>query len=105
MTVRYVVSLALLGALLAAAPAMGAGHVGALTQAPRATVPALYDNCTAYNKKYPHGVGRANAKDKTKSRTAKPVTTFKRSNALYKTAMKYNADLDRDDDGIACERA
>jgi hypothetical protein len=33
------------------------------------------------------------------------VTNFKRSNALYNTAMKFNKGLDRDQDGIACESA
>lgn len=40
------------------------------------------------------------ARDKT---TGVRVTTFKRSNALYQTAMKSNKGLDRDKDGIACE--
>jgi hypothetical protein len=68
------------------------------------TTPRLYDNCTNYNKTYPHGVGRPGAHDKTKSKSSEPVTTFKRSLALYKRAMKYNNDLDRDNDGIACEK-
>jgi Excalibur calcium-binding domain len=29
-----------------------------------ARVPPLYKNCTDLNKKYPHGVGRAKARDK-----------------------------------------
>jgi hypothetical protein len=70
-----------------------------------AAVPRLYDNCTNFNKKYPHGVGRVGARDKTKSRSAERVTTFKRSNAIYRTAMRYNPDLDRDNDRIACEKA
>jgi excalibur calcium-binding domain-containing protein len=32
------------------------------------------------------------------------VTTFKRSNSLYRTAISYNRGLDRDGDGIACEK-
>jgi hypothetical protein len=64
-------------------------------------VPKLYKNCTNFNKKYPHGVGRAKARDKTKG---EPVTTFRRSTKLYKIAMRHNSDLDRDDDGIACEK-
>ena len=63
----------------------------------------LYDNCTNFNKKYPHGVGKVGARDKTKSKTADPVTNFKRSNTLYRQAMNFNQDLDRDD-GIACEK-
>jgi hypothetical protein len=60
----------------ATAPASNAG--GAEPTVGAATVPHLYDNCTNYNKKYPHGVGKAGARDKTKSKTAESVTTFKR---------------------------
>jgi Excalibur calcium-binding domain len=55
------------------------------------------------NRKFPHGVGRAHAHDHVKGKT-KPVTNFVHSNALYTTAMKWNADLDRDKDGVACEK-
>lgn len=34
-----------------------------------------------------------------------PVTNFKRSTKLYELAMSYNRGLDRDKDGIACEKA
>jgi hypothetical protein len=30
---------------------------------------------------------------------------FKRSTKLYKLAMSYNRGLDRDKDGVACEKA
>jgi hypothetical protein len=43
----------------------------------------------------------AGTRDKT---TGEPVTTFKRSTRLYNTAMKWNRGLDRDKDGIACEK-
>jgi hypothetical protein len=33
-----------------------------------------------------------------------PVTTFYRSTRVYSIAMHYNKDLDRDRDGIACEK-
>ena len=65
--------------------------------------PPLYRNCTNFNRKYPHGVGRLKAVDKSKS--GDPVTTFKRSTALYNKAMSYNRGLDRDKDGVACEKA
>ena len=84
----------------------------ALTLAPLATMATLaapvhagggiFDNCTAFNEKFPHGVGRKNAVDKT---SGTPVTTFLRSNKKYATAMKKNDDLDRDGDKIACEKA
>jgi hypothetical protein len=48
-------------------------------------------------------VGRLHARDHTRSGTP-GVTTFKRSTRLYNTAMRYNSDLDRDRDGVACEK-
>lgn len=65
--------------------------------------PTWTTNCTALNKTYPHGVGRTNAHDHVSS--GRPVTTFRRSNKLYQQAMSYNRGLDRDRDGIACEKA
>ena len=67
----------------------------------RATIPALYKNCTNLNHKYPHGIGRLTARDHT---SGDPVRTFKRSNRLYAVAMSYNKRLDADKDGIACEK-
>jgi hypothetical protein len=57
-----------------------------------------YRNCTALNKRWPHGVGRWGARDHTSG--SPPVTTFKRSNILY----RQNRHLDRDGDRIACEK-
>jgi hypothetical protein len=73
----------------------------ATSAAPATAVPAKWKNCTTVQKTYKHGVGKVKAKDKTSS---KPVTTFKRSNSLYAQAMKANKGLDRDKDGIACEK-
>jgi hypothetical protein len=56
-------------------------------------------NCTQLNKKYPHGVGKYGARDLVRGST-RPVTVFNRSNTLY---YRYKA-LDRDKDGIACEK-
>jgi hypothetical protein len=56
-----------------------------------------FQNCTAMHKTYKHGVGKSGAHDHT---SGKPVTNFKRSNALYKANKK----SDRDHDGIACEQ-
>lgn len=67
---------------------------------PAGAIPPPWKNCAQVNRKYPHGVGRAGARDKT---SGTPVTTFKRSNRLYALAIKYNKGLDRDKDGIACE--
>ncbi|QIM20344.1 excalibur calcium-binding domain-containing protein [Phycicoccus sp. HDW14] len=71
------------------------------TAAPASAVPAKWKNCTTVNKKYPHGVGKAKAKDKT---SGKPVNTFTRSDKIYAEAMRANKGLDRDKDGIACEK-
>ena len=60
----------------------------------------LFDNCTNFNNKYPHGVGRRHATDQ-----GGDVTNFKRSTKIYKRAMRHNRDLDRDRDGIECEQA
>jgi len=60
-----------------------------------------FKNCTALQKVYKHGVGKSTARDKT---SGKPVTTFKKSTSLYKKVIGYNKGLDRDKDGIACEK-
>lgn len=80
-------------AMLLAAPA------SAVLDSPVAA-PPLYKKCANLNKKYPHGIGRSGARDKT---TGVRVTNFKRSTKLYNLAMSYNRGLDRDKDGIACE--
>jgi hypothetical protein len=56
-----------------------------------------FANCTALNRVYKHGVGKWGARDHT---SGTRVTTFKRSNALYRA----NDGMDRDGDGIACEK-
>ena len=45
--------------------------------------------------------GEGGARDKT---SGESVTNLRRSNLLYRTAMRYNRGLDRDKDGIACEK-
>lgn len=60
----------------------------------------IHDNCTNFNNKYPHGVGRVGARDRGGN-----VTNFKRSNRIYNKAENHNGDLDRDNDRIACEKA
>ena len=58
----------------------------------------IHDNCTNFNKKYPHGVGTRRAHDRGGN-----VTDFKRNNDIYWRAENHNGDLDRDNDRIACE--
>lgn len=74
---------------------------GATAHASQSKIPAKWKNCTAVHKRYPHGVGRTHAHDAT---SGVPVTNFKHSTRLYKIAMHYNKGLDRDKDGIACEK-
>ena len=90
-----------LTAIVVASIALGAGATA------EATAPKAYKNCTAMNKVYPHGVGKPGARDHT---STEPVTNFRRSKRVY----QYNdgkrprhtreRDLDRDNDGIACEK-
>ena len=61
----------------------------------------IHDNCTKFNKRFPHGVGTRKARDKT---SGSPVTSFRRSNRIYWAAERHNPDLDRDNDRIACEK-
>ena len=92
------------GAVQATTPQLGAAQASAPTLAmPMKT----FTSCKALNKKYAHGVGRKGAKDKT---SGIPVKNFKRSKKLYKrystssSKGRYYRDLDRDNDGIACEK-
>ena len=91
--------------LLAATSAATAAIIGGGAQPATAAqaVTAPWHNCTHVHTRYPHGVGRAGARDRVRGSTA-PVTTFKRSTSLYNLAMRNNRDLDRDRDGVACEK-
>lgn len=52
--------------------------------------------------RYKYGLGRANARDHTKSGTG-GVTNFYRNTRLYNYATSHNSRLDADHDGVACE--
>jgi len=99
-----------LGAAVAVPVVIVLAAVGvSVGQAPAATgaaaIPYLWQNCTHVHTKYRHGVGKVGAHDRT---TGTPVTTFYRSTRLCNIAMSYNGqrgyNLDRDRDGIACEK-
>ncbi|MFI7079094.1 excalibur calcium-binding domain-containing protein [Micromonospora sp. NPDC049903] len=77
--------------------ALAGGTVAVVS--PAQAAPTKFKNCTALNKKYRHGVGKKGARDKVRGRT-KPVTNFTVSTAIYKA----NTKLDRDKDGVACEK-
>ena len=59
-----------------------------------------YRNCAELNARYPNGVARACGKDVRRGNTPS-VTTFVVDGALYKLG---SASLDRDKDGVACEK-
>lgn len=76
--------------------------VAAATGSPAAAhSTGIHDNCTNLNAKWPHGVGLRNAVDRT---SGAPVTAFRRSSEAYRAADRHNGTLDRDGDGIACEK-
>lgn len=84
--------------------ALTAGLLGAsaLTQAAHAAhTETIWQNCTAYNHQFPHGVGRDHAHDHT---SGTPVRNFLHSTVKYNIAMNHNRGLDGDQDGIACEK-
>lgn len=89
-------------AALLALPLMATGVAEATVQAKH------YKSCAALNKDYPHGVGRKGAQDQ-HSTSSKAVTNFKVSTKVYnmnngpRNAATGEYDLDRDNDGIACE--
>jgi hypothetical protein len=97
---RHVALLAAGVVLVFAAPADAAIQESA-SPSSVAAIPPLYKNCTNLNKKYPHGLGKVGARDRT---SGTPVTNFKRSTKLYNLAMSHNRGLDRDKDGVACEK-
>jgi hypothetical protein len=108
MNARTSLAAAALAAVLALSPGIATAQPPSATPASAATTASLqvsarykFKNCTAMNKVYPHGVGRKNAKDHT---SGTRVKNFKHNTALYLKIMGHR-DLDRDNDGIACERA
>lgn len=104
--VAAAVALAVVGALPATvatvATAQPATSLRAVSVVKPQVVKYKFKNCTALNKVYAHGVGKSGARDHT---SGTPVTDFKVSTSLYKKIIKYRKSLDRDKDGIACERA
>jgi hypothetical protein len=82
--------------------AMTATVGGLAVPAAQAHSTGIHDNCTNLNKKWPHGVGRRNAHDKT---SGTPLRNFYHNTKQYRLADNHNGTLDRDNDGIACEKA
>jgi hypothetical protein len=86
-------SFVIAGALLAV-PVVGVAS-------PADAVVHRWKNCTIVNQRLPHGVGLNRAHDKT---SGVPVTNFRHDSTMYRKAMNANRGLDRDKDGIACEK-
>ena len=80
--------------LLVASVAFAAGTA-------EAAAPPLYKNCTNLNKRYPHGLGKLGARDKTSDAGDELQAQHE---ALPASRCRYNRGLDRDKDGIACEK-
>jgi Excalibur calcium-binding domain len=76
--------------------------LGGTVSPAQAHTTGIHDNCTKLNQKWPHGVGRRNAHDRT---SGTPVRNFYRNTDAYNRAENHNGTLDRDNDGIACEKA
>lgn len=88
----------------AAAAAVSAATALAPAAAGSSATPWLWRSCAHVHTKYPHGVGKRHAHDRTSSSRVPPVTNFHRSTRLYSLAMHYNRGLDPDRDGIVCEK-
>lgn len=89
----------LLGAAVCAAALLG-GTVAAPVHAEAATT--KFKNCASMNKVYKHGVAKKKGvKDKVRGNT-KPVTNYTVNAKVYQASYK---SLDRDKDGIMCEKA
>lgn len=88
------------GLLTAAALALSSS---VLVAAPADAATGTYQNCSTFQKKYPHGVAKSGARDQVKGKS-KPVTSYKVSSTIYKAAIKANKRLDADKDGVACEK-
>lgn len=89
-------------AMLAAVMALGAMGVGSAVAAPAGDYDVAakrFPNCTALNKRYPQGVGKPKAVNKVSGRRTSD-RNHKKSLPLYRA----NSHLDRDKDGVACER-
>jgi len=92
--IRFAGAVGLLASLTI--PTASAEASAAASAAAPATRVQHFAGCRAMHQRFPHGVGRLRAHDRT---SGMPVTDFRRSNRLY-TA---NSGLDRDRDRIACE--
>lgn len=81
--------------------------ISVITTADAAPKAKHYKNCAALNKVYPHGVGKSGATDHTSGTKVKNFTvstTVYKMNDGPRNQASGEYDLDRDNDGIACEK-
>lgn len=96
---------------LAAAIILIASGIGTSVPNQADAASGIYKNCAAFNKQYNKGVAKSSKtknkviNQKTKKASYKALSKgTKISSTIYKKAIKNNKDLDRDKDGIACEK-
>jgi hypothetical protein len=82
------------------AVALSAGAVLIGVQPAHASGPPKFKNCSGLHSSYPHGVAKPGAHDVVRGST-RPVTTFVVNQRVYVA----NQRLDRDKDGVACEKS
>jgi hypothetical protein len=92
------VTAAIAAAIIAVSPVVA-------TQAQAATTPKAFGNCTAMNKVFKGGIAKNSTAKNMKLSGGKKV----KANSRYKPKVSakwysLNSNLDRDKDGIACER-
>ncbi len=88
-------------ALATGAQAAPTTHSQQTVQVAKKKKPKVYKNCTALNKDYKHGLRKKGGKDVVRGETD-PVPT--KLIPIRTKIYKVNTKLDRDKDGVACEK-
>ncbi|HWJ84011.1 MAG TPA: excalibur calcium-binding domain-containing protein [Cellulomonas sp.] len=90
---------------LVVAPAAAAQAAPQVHTSAHTAKAATFKNCTALNKKYPGGVAKSSKVHNTKTvRGKKVAATSKHKPKVSAALYAANKKMDRDKDGIACER-
>jgi hypothetical protein len=90
-----------------AATTVAASVLTLSTTTPADAAARHFKSCDGMHKVYPHGVGRSDAVDHTSGTRVKNFyhnTTLYKANNGPRNAGTGEYDLDRDNDGIACEK-
>ena len=75
-----------------------------LAPAANAADPNKFKNCSALNKVYPGGVAKTGGKDLTKKKGKLVPAKPKKSPVINDAIYSANPKLDKDKDGVACEK-